>query len=512
MNIEGKPEITEADVPESDESQDKQQKSSRRPIYIAAAIIGVVVVGALAIWFFRNRESGQIVPAPRGVTFDNSNSSGVLPGEATITLSPEQIEHANIKTETVGEQLSTEGGTALTTGVIQANAYRETPVISLVGGIVRRVNAELGQQVAKGQTVAVVFSEEFSQAESRYLTLLKEAETSRQNYAREARLVKISPVSNAELDEAAKNLKTAEAELDEHHKHHMRTAKLLEIGASSREEFEMATTKLQTAEANVQEARNRYERAVQVAEINPVNQASFEQAAVKLRTAESDLASMRERLLLLGLSQQKIDALQSPKQISAELALTAPVSGTVTDRSVNAGEVVEANKELIKVTDLSSVWAIAQVYENDLSKIRIGSGATVTSNSYPNQVFRGHITYIDPNINQETRTVQARVELDNPGQSLKIGMYVNVAFAGLGEAERTIPVVPSAAVQNLNNQQVVFIATDNPNTFIMRSVKLEPENSGLYPVIEGLTVGDKVVTDGSFLLRAEWLKLHPGIS
>ena len=284
----------------------------------------------------------------------------------------------------------------------------------------------------------------------------------------------------------------------------------MEIGAASREDFEQATTKLKTAEADVQEARSRYERAVQVAQINPVNRSSFEQAAVKLRTAESELASVRERLLLLGLSQQKVDALRSPNQISSLLTLTAPVSGTVTSRSVNTGEVVEANKELMRITDLSSVWVIAQVYEKDLGRICVGSGASVTSDAYPEQVFRGHVTYIDPNINQETRTAQARIELDNPGQKLKIGMYVNAALASLGGAENTMPVVPPAAVQNLGNQQVVFLVTDNPNVFTMRPVRLAAESNGLYPVIEGVTVGDHVVTDGSFLLRAEWLKLHSG--
>ena len=94
------------------------------------------------------------------------------------------------------------------------------------------------------------------------------------------------------------------------------------------------------------------------------------------------------------------------------------------------------------MTNLASVWVIAQVYEKDLSLLRTGSGASVTTDSYPGKLFRGHVTYIDPNINQETRTAQVRVELDNPGQILKIGMYVNVAFGSMGTAERTMPTIP----------------------------------------------------------------------
>ena len=87
-------------------------------------------------------------------------------------------------------------------------------------------------------------------------------------------------------------------------------------------------------------------------------------------------------------------------------------------------------------------------------------------------------------------------------------MYVNVAFATLGGAEATTPVVPKIAVQNINNQQVVFVATKEPNVFAMRPVRLGFESNGFFPVLEGVTAGDQVVTEGSFLLRAEWLKSH----
>ena len=88
-------------------------------------------------------------------------------------------------------------------------------------------------------------------------------------------------------------------------------------------------------------------------------------------------------------------------------------------------------------------------------------------------------------------------------------MYVNVAFATLGAAEKTIPVVPKDAVQAIGNQQYVFVATDKSNEFVLRPVKLGSESNGFYPVIEGINVGDRIVVQGSFLMRAEWLKSHP---
>src|SRR6185295_8256229 len=145
----------------------------------------------------------------------NSNTSG----DFTLTITPEQVQRSGIKIETVGERVSTDGTGQQTTGVIQPNSYRETPVMSLVGGIVRSVGPELGQSVRKGQTVAVVSSNDLAEAQTKYLA--------------------------------------AVAELDEHHKHHARTERLVEIGAASREELEMATSKLKAAESGVANLRQR---------------------------------------------------------------------------------------------------------------------------------------------------------------------------------------------------------------------------------------------------------------
>jgi cobalt-zinc-cadmium efflux system membrane fusion protein len=413
----------------------------RRRGIVIVAIVVVVAITALALLLWRLRGNsggaGRPVPPPRTINIEQPGSaeSGTTTTEPTLTISPDQVQRAGIKVEPVGEQVATDsaGGSQGATGVVQPNAYRETPVVSLVGGILRNVGPELGQNVKRGQTVAVVFSDELAMAQSRYLT--------------------------------------AQAELEEEHKHHQRTARLVEIGAASREEFEMATT--------------------------------------KLKTAESEVASLRQRLLLLGLTSQRVSGLRSSSQISSEVALPSPVAGTVTSRTVNPGEVIEANKELMKVTDLSSVWVVGQVYEKDLGRIRVGSGASITSDAYPGRIFRGRISYVDPRLDPATRTAQVRIELANPGQMLKLGMYVQIAFATVGGSEATMPVVPVSAVQNINNQQVVFVATTAPNIFLMRPVRLGPEANGRFPVLEGLTVGERVVTEGSFLLRAEWLKLHP---
>jgi len=409
-------------------------RTNRTSIIVVVALFLIAAVAIVGWIVLRSRSSGagRPVPAPGSMPAEQSSSPGAA--ESTITVPPEVMQRAGIKVEPIGEQVSPDlASSALTTGIVQANAYRATPVVTLVGGIVRSVNAELGQRVARGQAMAVIFSDELAQAQSRYLT--------------------------------------AQADLEEHHKHHARTTKLVEIGAASREELEQATT--------------------------------------KLRSAESELASQRQRLLLLGLSSQRISLLRSPAQISSEVSLPSPISGTVIARSANPGEVIQADKEILRVADLSSVWVIGQVYEKELGRIRMGSGTSITTETYPGRVYRGQVSYVDPTIDPGTRTAQVRIELANPSQQLKIGMYVNVAFATLGGVA-TVVVVPANAVQNINNQQVVFVAMREPNVFAMRPVRLGAEANGRYPILEGVSVGDRIVTEGSFLLRAEWLKAHPG--
>lgn len=419
-------------VPAMPEPPRNNSRPSRRVPIIVAIVAVVAIVAMAAVWLLWPKQAGKPVAAPRTVSFQESPQP-MTTAEQRLTLTPEQLRNVQLKIETVGEAPSTAAAGQIATGVVQANSYKETPVMSLVGGIVRSVSAQLGQNVRQGQQVAVVFSNELSDTQARYLT--------------------------------------AAAVLDEHHRHHMRTAKLVEIGAASRQELEMA--------------------------------------ASQLRDAESNVANLRQKLMLLGLSAQRIDSLKSTSQVSSEVNVTAPGAGTITSRSVNPGEVIEANKELLRVTDLSTVWVVGQVYEKDLATVRVGSGASVSSDAYPGQLFRGRVTYVDPKIDPATRTAQVRIEMANPRQMFKIGMFVNVAFGALGTAEKTMPVVAKDAVQVIGNQQFVFVATEKSNEFLMRPVNLGPESNGFYPVIEGVNVGDRLVTQGSFLLRAEWFKTHP---
>lgn len=497
------------------EANANPDEREQRRIHPALIAVGGIIVAALIlflVWFFGFRGSGdegKPVPAPRATSMDDVPAGEPLVGK-TLTISQEQLASSGINIETIGETLAAEVGLTAATGVIEPNAYRNSPALPLVGGIVRSVIPELGENVAKGQTVAIVFSNEFAEAQSRYVALLIEAENARRNYERTQRLVGINQPGRTELDAAQRQMTAAEAALTEMQNRYLRTMRLLKIGAASREELEQDTTKLRTAEAEVAEARNRFDRATKLLDINPETRSQNEEALNKLRAAEGELAAMRQRLILYGMTEGRIAALRSPSQVSSDMPVPSPIAGTVTARSVNAGEVVEPNKEIVRVTDLSNVWVIAQAFEKDLPKLRVGSGASVTTNAFPDRLFRGQVTYIDPAIDPTTRTAKVRIELSNPDRTLKLGMYVNVAFGSLGQSERTVPVVPAAAVQNIDGKQIIFLATNDPTVFELRPVRLGSEVGGRYPILDGANVGDRVVTDGSFMLRAEWLKINQG--
>ncbi|MBI1762720.1 MAG: efflux RND transporter periplasmic adaptor subunit [Acidobacteria bacterium] len=284
----------------------------------------------------------------------------------------------------------------------------------------------------------------------------------------------LATLFSTELSEAQTAYLKVQAEIEKHHKHFRRAADLVELGAISREEYE--------------DTQSQY------------------------KTEQAELGAARQRLVLYGLTAKQIDALQSGAEASALITITAPVSGLVLNRLVNPGEVVNMGKELFRLADLSTVWVIGQVYEQDLARVRVGTAAAITAAAYPQRRFTGRVSYIDPRIEPQTRTAQVRIEVGNAGQPLKLGMFVDVNFGGdvptRTEANAAVS-VPQSAVQLIGTKPVVFVATAEAGGFAQRAVQAGPAVNGVVPVFDGLSLNDRVVTEGSFLLRAESLKLDP---
>jgi len=187
----------------------------------------------------------------------------------------------------------------------------------------------------------------------------------------------------------------------------------------------------------------------------------------------------------------------------------SPAEGLVVSRSVNPGQVVSAGQELFVVTDLSTVWVIGDLYEKDFSAVRVGSEATVTVPSAPERSVRGRVAYIDPRVDPASRTAKVRIEVSNRDGDLRLGMFVTVSFRG-ASGER-VALIPRTAVQTIGDRAVIYVPADGEDAkFVERSVKLGTPSGDFVQVLDGLKPGDKVVTEGSFFLRAEAARSRSG--
>jgi RND family efflux transporter MFP subunit len=208
------------------------------------------------------------------------------------------------------------------------------------------------------------------------------------------------------------------------------------------------------------------------------------------------------------LTRARVEALTSPGQVVSEVIVPAPIDGVITSRAANLGQVVGMGQELFVVTNLSRVWVIGDLYEQDFQAVQVGSDATLTTLAYPGLTLRGRVSYIDPRVEPQTRTAKIRVEVPNPAGRLRLGMYVTMAFT-TRRGEPTV-VVPRTAVQTLGERHVVFVpVADEEGRFVRRTVQVGPLHGDFYTILGGLSSGETVVTAGSFFLRAESLRNAP---
>jgi Cu(I)/Ag(I) efflux system membrane fusion protein len=258
------------------------------------------------------------------------------------------------------------------------------------------------------------------------------------------------------------------------------------------------------------------------------------------------VASSRTRLQLLGISDDQIDDVLKAGKANTHLRIRSPISGHVIKKYVREGQYVDEGTDLYDIADLSTVWIQAQVYEDDLAFLPADQAhkpgtqlfadplpVTATTRAYPDEVFEGHLTFIYPHVDQQTRTVTVRFELNNPGHRLRPGTTATVQIKvppreirALAQAIGSNPdvykldlleqglviAVPETSVIDTGSQTIVYRRT-LPGTYEGVKVALGPRMSGpddvpFFPVLRGLTPGEVVVTAGSFLVDAE-TRLNP---
>jgi cobalt-zinc-cadmium efflux system membrane fusion protein len=453
----------------------RELASHHRAVLGAVAVLLVVAVVALAAMYGGGEGKG---PARKGEHAEaEEHAEG---GEsAEVQLSPEARTAAGIEIESVTERPVDAPLTV--TGTVESNQEQTQQASSLVSGRVERVHAALGDFVRAGAPLAVISSPEVAEMTGK----LREAETrldlARRNLERVKRAENRAAVlaARAKLDEAEATLR--------------RARKLVDVGA-------VAGKDVTAAEAAYTTAKAEYDYQSNIALNREVQEAQAE-----VETAQTEVNHLRQSLQALGGSSGSGDV--------SVVTLRAPISGTVVERTVNAGAGVEAGTAMFTIGNLSTVWVIANVPEAQVGQLRAGAPAAIRTAAPGVEPRSGRINYIDPRLDESTRTARVRVEVPNPGETLRMGMFVQVGFqAGtLGSSALEELVVPSTAIQRVGERTVVFLPKDDePGHFEVRDVEIGGEVEGYRRVLSGLSLGDKVVTKGSFTLKTRMMKGEMG--
>ncbi|MCY3844642.1 MAG: efflux RND transporter periplasmic adaptor subunit [Acidobacteria bacterium] len=287
-------------------------------------------------------------------------------------------------------------------------------------------------------------------------------------------------------------------------------------------EYRAAVAARRQAEADLEVRRRSFERAEQLIAVEAIAQQTVElrrseldQAEAGVLSAQAEVTRIEERIHRFGWSDADLsevaprDGAAGELQAAAERhreaslnVLRAPFDGVVTEYSVAVGDLVGPDRDLLTITDISTVWVLADVYESDLGRLPPAAEVTIRTDAYPDRVFSGRITYVSDTIEAQTRAAHVRCVVANPDDALKLGMFVGVTIP---TNERVAALAaPVAAVQQIDGQPVVFVQTGRA-TFERRDVTLGSTAGGVVEVLSGLAAGESIVAEGSFYLKTALL-------
>lgn len=243
-------------------------------------------------------------------------------------------------------------------------------------------------------------------------------------------------------------------------------------------------------------ADKNYARAQDLYQHHAIAERDFEQAESDRNQARDDLNSAEQGMKILGIKDPG-NLAKAPS--SAQIPILAPISGEVVERLVSPGQVVQAGQtQAFTISNLSTVWVLANVYQADLAFIRSGDNVVVQTDAYPGS-FHGRISYVSSALDPNTRTLQARIVVDNPGEKLKKDMYCNVIVTA-GKLSNVITVPNSAILRDDDNQPFVYVASGT-DQFGRHDVELGESQNGQTQILNGISVGERVVGDGSLFLQ-----------
>jgi cobalt-zinc-cadmium efflux system membrane fusion protein len=263
-------------------------------------------------------------------------------------------------------------------------------------------------------------------------------------------------------------------------------------------QYQGAVTELQRLKVQQASAQRIAERNNELSDLGAIAKKNAELSQVEAQSAkdsvriqESVVTGLVSRLRRFGVEQVNVS---NPSTV-----IRAPFAGVVIKAQTAPGDVFDADRELFSIADLSHVWVQAEVYEQDLGRVKVGEPAAITVDTYPGERFQGQVTYLGDILDPQTRTARVRCEVANPGIRLKLDMFASIELPT--HFSRRALVVPASAIQDLNGNSVVFIRK-TPTGFEVRPVKTGKTLEEETEIQSGLQEGEQVVSVGSFHLKS----------
>ncbi|HXG18316.1 MAG TPA: efflux RND transporter periplasmic adaptor subunit [Methylomirabilota bacterium] len=257
-------------------------------------------------------------------------------------------------------------------------------------------------------------------------------------------------------------------------------------------EFLKAHSQRQLAERAVARAQQLFKAAV-------IGSADLERREAEFAQTAAEVAAARRQLEVLGMPEGSIQELEKTHVLNPTTQIVASMSGTILERKITIGQVVQPAETVVVVADLSHVWLVADVPEQSAGSLQRGHAAQAEIPALPGVPISGELSFVSPTVNPETRTVRVRMDLLNPQGRFKPAMLATMTLQGKAVRQ---PVVPSSAVVREENQDHVFVQLDQ-DTFVLRPVELGFEFHHQRVLLSGLQPGEKIVVDGAFHLNNE---------
>ncbi len=244
---------------------------------------------------------------------------------------------------------------------------------------------------------------------------------------------------------------------------------------------------------------------------------SSEQAVLEARAtyeeALADFQAARQSLALIGLSKKQIKAVRYEAKDAAFFTLRSPIDGTVMEKHINLGEIVGPNSNLYTIADLGQLWIWIDVYERDLGGVHLGDDVSLQVDAYPDQTFVAKVSYVRDQVDADTRTARARIDVDNTDRRLKPGMFASVTVTDphgpQGKEAPRVLAVPASAVQRDGDSFIAFVRVGE-NRYERRVLRIGRRTDTYIEVLDGLSAGELVAVTGAFILKSEVAKESMG--